>query len=583
MVRKMTQEIYERWKRWSGRRLEDADLTKELRQLEPGTEEADREITDRFYTDLEFGTGGIRSIMGVGSNRMNIYTVAKATQGYVEYLKETGGKKVAIAYDNRIKSDLFARTAAEVFAAGGIRVCIFSELMPTPVLSFAIRQLHCDGGIVITASHNSSEYNGYKVYGSDGGQITNAVAGAITDKIQPVDLFDDVVRMEFEKAVEDGQIEYIDESVIQNYLESVSREAFDKDVSRALSIVYSPLNGTGLKCITSILQNNGFSDVTVVEEQRLPDGQFPTCRTPNPEKKEALSLGIEYAIQRNCDLVLATDPDCDRVGAAVKTSEGYRLLTGNETGVLLLDYVCKRRKMAGTMPDHPICMKTIVTTDLAVKIGKSYGVEIHDVLTGFKYIGEYIGHLENRQEADRFILGIEESYGYLSGAYVRDKDGVNASLLLCEMADFYKKQGQSLADVLDGIYKEFGYYVNTQYTHQFEGADGYEQMMKIMEDIRRKYQRSAEFLGDSLLKMYDYLAGYVLLPDRKKEKISLPKSNVCKLVWTDGSSIIIRPSGTEPKLKIYLAVQGNCRSTVEKREKEIAQKVKDYIACLIEE
>ena len=576
----MTQRVYDRWLKWEGHLLEDPDLGDELRWVRDQTENQDQEITDRFYKDLEFGTGGLRGIIGVGSNRLNIYTVAKATQGYMEYLKEFGGRKVAIAYDSRIKSELFAKTAAEVFAAGGAEVLMFSELMPTPVLSYAIRYLNCDGGIVITASHNPAEYNGYKVYGSDGGQITDSVAKAILNKIKSIDIFEGVQRVAFDQAVREGKISYINSEVVQNYLSVVSEEAFDRTVHKDLSIVYTPLNGTGLKCVLSSLERNGFSDVTVVEEQRFPDGNFPTCRVPNPEKKEALQMGIEYAEEKGVDLVLATDPDCDRVGIAVKTQQGYELISGNEMGVLLLNYICMRRIRSGKMPERPICMKTIVTTDLACKVGESYGVEVQDVLTGFKYIGEKLGVLEKNGEKERFILGIEESYGYLTGTYVRDKDGVNASLLICEMAAYYKKQGKNLVDVLKNIYEKFGYCVNTQYTYRFEGAAGTDKMKQIMDKLRDDIQESDTFLGNRLVSAYDYLKSRVFGIGGKNEVIDLPKANVCKMVWEDGTSLVIRPSGTEPKLKIYIAVEGNNREEATKKEYKFAELVKKYINSL---
>lgn len=573
----MIQAIYDKWLRWDRFPLEDSDLREELKRIKADTEKQEQEITDRFYKDLEFGTGGLRGIIGAGSNRLNIYTVARATQGYVKYLNEISGKKIVIAYDSRMKSELFAKKSAEVFAAGGMEVMMFSELMPTPVLSYAIRYLQCDGGIVITASHNPAEYNGYKVYGSDGGQITDSVAGEILRRIQLTDIFDGVQCMDYDQAVSEEKIHYIGSEVIQSYLNMVSKEVFDVGEAKDLSIVYTPLNGTGLKCVLSSLEMNGFDDIKVVEEQRLPDGNFPTCRVPNPEKREALKLGIEYAEKKGSDLVLATDPDCDRVGIAVKTPQGYELLSGNEIGILLLDYICLRKINSGTLPDHPICMKTIVTTDLAYKIGKSYGVEVQDVLTGFKYIGEKIGILEKNGEKDRFLLGIEESYGYLAGTYVRDKDGVVASLLICEMAVYYKKQGKSLKNVLEDLYKKYGYVINKQYTYTFEGASGADRMKQIMSKLRDDIWKQGIFGGKRIYRAYDYLNKMVFRRDGGEEVIELPKANVCKMFYEDGTSLVIRPSGTEPKLKIYLAVNGNNRTEAEAKEFHLAKSVKVYI------
>lgn len=580
----MTQEIYDKWKRWMIIPMEDSDLARELDQLANETDaKRESKILDRFYKDLEFGTGGLRGILGVGTNRMNVYTVARATQGYVEYLNEFGRERIAIAYDSRIKSELFARIAAEVLVAGGIQVYLFRELMPTPILSYAIRYLQCDGGIVITASHNPAEYNGYKVYGSDGGQITNAAAEAILKKIQKIDLFSNVRRVAFDQGIEQGRIFYVSKEVTEAYLKSVSKEGLGDGRSKDLSIVYTPLNGTGRCWVLRALQMSGFQNLKLVEEQSEPDGNFPTCRIPNPEKKEALQLGIDYAAALHADLVLATDPDCDRVGIAVRDENDYKILSGNEIGLLLLDYICQRRIAEGIMPKKPLCMKTIVTTDLAYKVGESYGVEVRDVLTGFKYIGEEIGKLDQRGEKERFILGIEESYGYLSGTYVRDKDGVNASLLICEMTAFYKMQGMTLVAALECIYHKFGYCLNKQYTYTFEGILGESKMLDIMKAIRSSVKESDIFLGKKLFKVSDYLQGLTSFISGKTEYILLPKSNVCKIYWEDGNSLVVRPSGTEPKLKIYLTVSGKSRVEAETSEKIISALIADYIKKIAEQ
>lgn len=459
--------ILNAWNEWRTQELSDKDLIAELENIKL----SDEEIFDRFYRNLEFGTGGLRGVIGAGTNRMNIYTVAKATQGYSNYLKkQNASPKVAIAYDSRIKSDVFAKVAAEVFAANGIYVYIYSEIMPTPALSFAVRYLNCSGGIVITASHNPSKYNGYKVYGNDGCQITTDVAISILSEIEVLNIFKDVKKISFEKALEQGIITYISEQVVEEYLNAVSSQSLCGDeIDRGVSIVYTPLNGSGLKCVTRILKENGFTNISVVKEQEKPDGNFPTCPYPNPEIKEALELGLRDAKKLRSDLLLATDPDCDRVGIALRNNEDYVLLSGNEVGLLLFDYICRRRITLDIMPENPVLIKTIVTIDMATRIAHDYGVEVIEVLTGFKFIGEQIGLLEAAGEEKRFILGFEESYGYLTGGYVRDKDAVNGSLMICEMFAYYKNQGISLIDVLKGLYKKYGYCLNTLHSYTLKG------------------------------------------------------------------------------------------------------------------
>lgn len=534
----------------------------------------EKAIYECFYRDLKFGTGGLRGILGVGTNRMNIYTVARATQGYSNYLKRIcKTPSVAIAYDSRMKSDVFARTAACVFAANGILVNFYAELMPTPALSFAVRYLKCDGGIVITASHNPAKYNGYKVYGSDGCQITTKAAKDIYLEIEKVDMFSDVKLFCWTMAVEKGYIIDIREEVINSYIEAVSAQMLCRDeiINRGISIVYTPLNGTGLKCVMRCLKENGFTNISVVKEQREPDGKFPTCPYPNPEVREALELGLREAERLDSDLLLATDPDCDRVGIAVKSEDGYTLLNGNEVGLLLMIYICERRKASGRMPEKPIIMKSIVSTDLADRIAKDYGVEIINVLTGFKFIGEQIGFLEKNGDEGRFILGFEESYGYLTGGYVRDKDGVNASLMICEMCAYYKSRGLSLLDVLNQLYQKYGYCLNTQHCYEFEGAEGNAKMQKIMENVRNRMPCS--FAGKKVVKLYDYLESveYDCVIGVKKT-IDLPKSNVLKFMLEDYCSVIIRPSGTEPKIKIYFSISGTDKNSAKSME-----------ACFIEE
>ena len=538
----MNEKIIAKWNEWREQELNDTDLTKELEDIE----DKDEEINDRFYRELEFGTGGLRGVIGAGTNRMNIYTVAKATQGYSNYLKKLeSSPSVAVAYDSRIKSDVFARKAAEVFAANGIKVYIYSELMPTPSLSFAVRYLKCSGGIVVTASHNPSKYNGYKVYGSDGCQITTNAANSIINEIETLDIFKDVKEMSFEAALEQKLISYIGENVIDEYLNAVSSQSLcEAEIDKGVSIVYTPLNGSGLRCVTRVLKENGFTNISVVAEQEQPDGRFPTCPYPNPEIKEALELGLRDAKKLGSDLLLATDPDCDRVGIAVRNHEDYVLLSGNEVGMLLLDYICKRRISLGKMPDNPILVKTIVTIDMAKRIAEDYGVQVIDVLTGFKFIGEQIGLLELNGEEDRFILGFEESYGYLTGGYVRDKDAVDASLMICEMFAYYKTRGLSLVEVLKQLYDKYGYCLNTLHSYTFEGAEGFQKMQQLMCKLRENPIKS--IASKKVMEVRDYLVGVG----------DLPKSDVLKYLLDGESSIVIRPSGTEPKIKVYLSVNG---------------------------
>ena len=570
----MTEQAEKRWEEWRSQRLEDPDLTRELEEIQ-GDQEA---VEDRFYRELEFGTGGLRGVIGAGTNRMNIYTVAKATQGYADYLNaREQAPSVSIAYDSRIKSDLFARTAAEVFAANGIKVHIYHELMPTPALSFAVRYLGCSGGVVVTASHNPSKYNGYKVYGSDGCQITTKAAKEILDYIGRVDIFCGVKKRNFDEARREGIISYIGQETVDAYIQAVSSQSLsgkdeeDLRVRKEMTIVYTPLNGTGRYCVTRTLKENGFENIVVVKEQEYPDGNFPTCPYPNPEIREAMALGISWAEKTGSDLLLATDPDCDRVGIAVKTEERFELLSGNEVGLLLLDYICRRRIALGRMPKQPVAVKTIVTIDLAKKIAARYGVEMREVLTGFKFIGEQIGLLEAQGQADRFILGFEESYGYLSGGYVRDKDGVDASLLICEMAAYYRAQGMTLWDAIQQIYKEYGYCLNTLHSYTFEGAAGFEKMQAIMAEFRTGFPD--EFGGRKVEAVSDYKNSVTRKKNGAEEMIELPVSNVLKFWLEDGASIVIRPSGTEPKLKLYLSVSAQERGQAEELEMRILKDV----------
>lgn len=559
------QQIQKEYTRWLKYAVEDKDLTAELIEMQ----EDGAKQEDAFYRNLEFGTGGLRGVIGAGTNRMNIYTVAKASQGLAEYVKNHGGQKkgIAVSYDSRIKSDVFARVAAQVFAGNGIQVYIYDELMPTPCLSFAVRRLGCEAGIMITASHNPSKYNGYKVYGSDGCQITTEAAAAILDEIEAVDIFEGILKMNFDEAVDCGRIRWISSEVTADFVDCVKsqsvlgpQDAADRDVA----IIYSPLNGTGLKPVLRTLKESGFTNITVVKEQEAPDGHFPTCPYPNPEIREAMALGIEYAKERDADLLLATDPDCDRVGIAVKDEQGnHVLLSGNETGMLLLDYICSRRRANGTMPEHPVMIKTIVTIDMAERIAAHYGVETKNVLTGFKFIGEQIGLLEEKGQESSYIFGFEESYGYLSGSYVRDKDGVNAAFLICEMFAYYKAQGISLWQKLKELYQTYGYCLNTLHSFTFEGAAGFLRMKEIMASLRQGIDMIG---GKRVLECLDYSRGLD----------GLPKSDVLKFMLEDYCSVVIRPSGTEPKMKVYLSVSAEDMEMAGRIEAEMAESLKRF-------
>lgn len=534
--------MMENYKRWLGKVTEE-DLLTELKAIE-GKEE---EINDRFYRDLEFGTGGLRGVIGAGTYRMNEHTVARATQGYSNYLnKAAKNPSVSIAYDSRNKSDIFAKTAASVFAANGILVNIYKELMPTPSLSYAVRALNCDGGIVVTASHNPAKYNGYKVYGADGCQITLEVADAILTEIEAVDVFDDVKIMDFEAGLSEGKIKYIEDDVITGFIDAVSERALNpKEIDKNVSIVYTPLNGTGRYCVTRCLKENGYTQITIPKEQEMPDGNFTTCPYPNPEIREALEVGLKKAKEVGSDLLLATDPDCDRVGVAVKEGDDYQLISGNQMGILLFDYICKTYKANGTMPENPVVVTTIVSTKMIDKIAADYGVEVRRVLTGFKFIGEQIGFLEADGEVDRYIFGFEESYGYLSGGHVRDKDGVNASLLICEMFAHYKALGISLVQMLNQLYEKYGYFKEALQSITFEGASGAKKMADLMESLRTNAPK--EVAGYKVIDVKDYKAGIG----------NLPKSNVLEFNMEDDINVLVRPSGTEPKIKMYYLVKGS--------------------------
>lgn len=544
---------------WLENAVED-DLHSLLRKM------SQEEIEDAFYKNLAFGTGGLRGTIGAGTNRMNVYTVAKASQGLADYLvKKFSRPSVVIGFDSRIKSDVFARTAASVFAANGVLTHLWPHLNPVPTVSFAVRYLSASAGIMITASHNPSKYNGYKVYGEDGCQITTKAAAEILGEIEKLDIFIDVKRLDFDAAVSEGKITYISEDVLTAFIENVKNQSvlFGEKVNRDASIVYSPLNGTGLIPVTRTLKEMGYTNITLVEEQRLPDGAFPTCPYPNPEIREAMALGLEYARRCNADLLLATDPDCDRVGIAVKDDRGeYVLLSGNETGLLLLDYICSQRAKHHKMPNNPVMVKTIVTMDLAERIAADYGVRTVNVLTGFKYIGEQIGFLEQAKKTDSFVFGFEESYGYLSGSYVRDKDAVAGAFLICEMFSYYAAHGSSIWEKLQELFSRYGYCLNTLHSYEFDGPAGFEKMKNIM---RRFHEEAgpgktlASLGGKKILKVLDYNQGLD----------GLPKSDVLKYLLEDNCSAVIRPSGTEPKLKVYISVSAETKAEAQEVERKV--------------
>ncbi len=544
----------DKYKLWCEKAVKDPDLISELKEIENDSDA----ISDAFYKDLEFGTGGLRGVIGAGTNRMNVYTVGKASQGLAAYVNSvTDNGKIAIAYDSRIKSDLFAKTAACVFAANGIKVYIYKELMPTPMLSFAVRRLKCDAGVVVTASHNPAKYNGYKAYGPDGCQLGLEAADYVLSIMNKVDIFDGVKDTDFETAGEKGQIEYIGDDVINDYLSCVEacRVAPEADVA-SLKVIYTPLHGSGNKPVRKILDRIGVKNVTVVPEQEKPNGNFPTAPYPNPEIRQAFECALKLADSVKPDLLLATDPDCDRVGIAVPYNGEYKLLSGNDVGALLLDFTLARRTENGTLPNKPVAVKTIVTTELCRKIADNYGCELRDVLTGFKFIGEQITELEKKGEENRFVFGFEESYGYLGGSYVRDKDAVIGSMLICEMVAYYKAEGKSLIDVLDMLYKKYGYYLCSQKSFTCEGESGMNRIKGIMESIRA--EAPSIINGHKAVRFDDYETSVSRnMCDGSERKITLPRSNVLAFYMEDGSSLIVRPSGTEPKIKLYLGSVGD--------------------------
>lgn len=555
------------YKRWMEADLDDAALKAELESIEGN----DEEIKDRFAVSLKFGTAGLRGVLGAGSNRMNIYVVRQATQGLANWVKTQGQSQlVAISYDSRINSDVFAKTAACVLAANGIKVRIYDALMPVPALSFATRYYNANAGIMVTASHNPAKYNGYKAYGPDGCQMTDEAADIVYAEIQKTDILTGAKMMSFEEGMAAGLIEYVGDDCKEALYAAIESRSVRPGLCKTagLKLVYSPLNGSGLVPVMRILKDIGIEDVTVVPEQQYPDGNFPTCPYPNPEIFEALRLGLELAKKTDADLMLATDPDADRVGIAIKCPDGtYELVTGNEVGALLLDYICAGRIENGTMPTNPVAVKSIVSTPLADAIAAHYGVEMRNVLTGFKWIGDQIAGLEAGGEVERFIFGFEESYGYLAGSYVRDKDAVIGSMLICEMAAYYRSIGSSIKQRLEEIYAEYGRYLNKVDSFEFPGLSGMDKMAGIMDGLRKEPPK--EIGGYAVVKVTDY---------KKPEETGLPASNVLIYTLEGGATVVVRPSGTEPKIKTYFTTLGKDLAEAEAQKAQLAEAIKPLFA-----
>ena len=555
------------YKRWSQAQLEDPALTKELAQIAGD----DDQIKERFAVALKFGTAGLRGVLGAGTNRMNIYVVRQATQGLANWVKTQGGNQlVAISYDSRINSDVFAKEAAKVLAANGIKVRIYDALMPVPALSFATRYYGANAGIMITASHNPAKYNGYKAYGPDGCQMTDDAAAVVYAEIQKTDVLAGAKLVSFEEGLASGMIQYVEDACKEALYDAIKARSVRPGLCKTagLKLVYSPLNGSGLVPVTRVLHDIGITDITIVPEQQYPDGNFPTCPYPNPEIFEALRLGLELAKKSGADLMLATDPDADRVGIAIKCPDGsYELVSGNEVGVLLLDYICQGRIENGTMPKNPVAVKSIVSTPLADAVAKSYGVEMRNVLTGFKWIGDQIARLEKAGKVDRFIFGFEESYGYLAGPYVRDKDAIIGSMLICEMAAYYRSIGSSIKERLEAIYAKFGRYLNKVDSFEFPGLSGMDKMAAIMDSLRK--DPPAEIGGYKVTKVTDY---------EKSEETGLPAANVLIYALDGGATVVVRPSGTEPKIKTYFTTLGKDLAEAQTQKDKLAEALKPILA-----
>ena len=559
--------VHEMYERWLNAQLDDPDLKPELESIRDN----ENEIRERFAVALKFGTAGLRGVIGAGTNRMNIYTVRQATQGLANWVKTQGGSQtVAISYDSRIKSNVFARAAAEVLAANGVQVRIYPELMPVPALSFATRYYQCNAGIMITASHNPAKYNGYKAYGPDGCQMTDNAADAVYAEIQKTDILEGAKTLPFAEGMEKGLIQYVGDDCKEALYTAIKSRSVRPGLCKTagLKLVYSPLNGSGLVPVTRVLNDIGITDITIVPEQKDPDGNFPTCPYPNPEIFEALRLGLELAEKQNADLMLATDADADRGGIALRCKNGsYELLSGNEVGVLLLDYICAGRIEQGTMPKAPVACKSIVSTPLADAVAAHYGVECRNVLTGFKWIGDQIARLEAAGEVDRFIFGFEESYGYLAGPYVRDKDAIIGSMLICEMAAYYRSIGSSIKERMEQIYAQYGRYLNKVDSFEFPGLSGMDKMAAIMDGLRK--QPITELAGIAVVKTQDF---------EKAEETGLPAANILTYALADGSTVIVRPSGTEPKIKIYFTTKGADLAQAEAKKEKLAEACKPILA-----
>ncbi len=564
--------LYELW-------LEGTEENEEIHAELLAIRDNSEEILDRFYRNLEFGTAGLRGVLGAGTNRMNTYTVCQATQGLADYLNSKyESASVAIGYDSRINSDVFSRQCAEVLAANGIKTYIYPRLIPTPLVSYAVMRLKCQSGIVITASHNPSKYNGYKCYDPAGYQMTEEAASETYSFIQKVDMFEDVKKIPFDEGIEKGLIEYISDDIVEEFYALVLSRPINPEVIKNsdIRIIYTPLNGTGNIPVRTVLSRAGFRNVAVVAEQEMPDGKFPTCPYPNPEIKQVFECAVEMTKEEKADLLLATDPDCDRVGIAVLTGDEYVLLSGNDVGVLLTEYMLSARKENGTLPQNPAMTKSFVSTPLVDRVAAKYGCKVTDVLTGFKYVGEFIANLEKNGEEDRFVMGFEESYGYLIGTHARDKDAVAASLMVCEMAAYYKSKGKTLVDVLNDIYEEFGTCVDKLYNFVFEGASGMAKMAEIMTETRENPPE--ELAGLKVLKVSDFDSGTITDTETgEKAPLSLPKSNVLAYTLPDGNSAIVRPSGTEPKIKVYIAGCGKTKADAEKIADELGAAMKKLL------
>lgn len=565
------------YEEWLSKASADPDLKAELESIKGNAEE----ISDRFYRSLEFGTAGLRGVIGAGTNRMNVYTVCRATQGLADFLNaHFENPSCAIGYDSRIKSDYFSIESAKTLAANGVKVYLFSELQPTPCLSYAIRKFKTSGGIILTASHNPGKYNGYKCYDSNGYQMTDDEAEETYGYIQKVDYFTGIKSMDFDEAVEKGLIEYMGEEVIESFLDEVEKQCINKKACAEadLKVIYTPLNGTGNKPVRKILDRIGIKNVFVVPQQELPDGNFPTCPFPNPEIKQAFECALEMTKDIKADILLATDPDCDRVGIAVPGANGeYVLMSGNEVGAMLLNYLLSQKKANGSLSANSVAVKSFVSTDLAEAIAKKYNCTFKNLLTGFKYIGELITNLEKEGRADDFVMGFEESYGYLAGTHARDKDAVVGSMLICEMAAYYKMQGKTLVDVMNDIYDEFGYYCNQVKSYQFEGEAGMAKMDKIMTSLRENPPK--ELAGERVVYIGDYKKSVAYnLDDATESKIDLPKSNVLAYKTDKGNGIIVRPSGTEPKIKAYITAIGSSKAA----SQELAERLTEQADAFME-